>query len=88
MIHTNSIQSYHTQRNRLNTRAAQVYKAFSDFPEGATDREIMSAMGFHEPNSVRPRITELIEKGYLVEIGNRICPVSGRKVRVCRRWPA
>lgn len=47
-----------------------------------TDREVMARCGFIDPNSCRPRITELINQGHLVERGSIKCPVTGKTVRL------
>jgi hypothetical protein len=41
----------------------------------------MQGMGFSDMNSVRPRITELIEKAKLMEVGSIVCPVTKKRVR-------
>ena len=51
---------------------------------GRTDRMIMNALGFSDPNSVRPRITELVTKGVLEECGDCKDAVSGMTVRRVR----
>ena len=47
-----------------------------------TERELMTRLGFHGPNSVRPRITELIRAGLVHEAESRRCAVTLRQVRV------
>ena len=47
----------------------------------ATDREVMAGLGFSDPNAVRPRITELVAAGVLVEDGEVLDPVTDRMVR-------
>lgn len=47
-----------------------------------TDREIRDGMGFNDLNQVRPRITEMHDKGVMFEYGIVECPVTGRAVRV------
>jgi predicted HTH transcriptional regulator len=47
-----------------------------------TDRQIMRRLGFIEPNSVRPRISELIEAGQLLEVGSTKDSVTGKTVRI------
>jgi hypothetical protein len=42
----------------------------------------MQGMGFGEPNQVRPRITELIEAGKLMEVCSRRDTATGKTVRV------
>ena len=49
-----------------------------------TDREMAEALGFDDLNAVRPRVTEMLADGLLVECGACQCPRSGRKVRLWR----
>lgn len=37
----------------------------------ATVWEIVKEMGEEDPNYVRPRVTELVQKGYVIEIGKK-----------------
>ena len=50
-----------------------------------TAREVANALGYLDMNAVRPRITELCKEGYLVEVGIKIDPVTGRRVTCWRR---
>lgn len=47
-----------------------------------TDRAVMTRLGFGDPNAVRPRITALIQRGALVEIGSTVCPYTHKTVRL------
>jgi predicted HTH transcriptional regulator len=80
VIHDNSIQAYRAEETKLSRRADAVL-AWITRHGPHTDREVMEGMGFREPNAVRPRITELIESGRLMEVGNVRCPVTGKSVR-------
>lgn len=80
-IHANSAAAYHSERLRLSDRAQRVL-GYIAAKGPATDRQVMQGLGFSEPNSVRPRITELIEAGLLIEASNTKCPVTGKTVRV------
>lgn len=42
------------------------------------------ALGYSDLNCVRPRITEMISDGVLVECGTKVDQTSGRHVRLCR----
>ena len=48
----------------------------------ATDRELMTALGFVEPNSVRPRITALIDDCVLYHADDKTCQWTGKCVRI------
>lgn len=80
MIHDNSVQAYHEEEPKLSRRADAVL-AWITRHGPHTDREVMVGMGFSEPNAVRPRITELIERGKLMEVGDIMCSVTGKRVR-------
>lgn len=79
-MHTNSLSAYHQERPRLSQRAAEVLGAVVAHGP-MSDREIMDALGFRDPNTVRPRVTELIRCGLLVEHSAVRCPVTGKTVR-------
>jgi transcription initiation factor IIE alpha subunit len=71
----------------IGERAMQVMEAF--LRRGPmTDRECMTLLGYSDPNTVRPRISELVRAKVLVECGRRRDSVTGKTVRVCRPRPA
>lgn len=84
MIHENSVAAYNQERAKLSKRALLVC-AWVELHGPATDRQIMQGMGFTDMNSVRPRITESVDAGQLVEIRSIRCPVTGKTVRVVAR---
>lgn len=86
MIHENSIAAYHQGRKILAKRALMVC-AWIELHGPSTDRQVMVGMGFTEPNAVRPRITEAVEIGELVEVGSVRCNVTGKTVRIVGRPP-
>lgn len=45
---------------------------------GSTDREIAEELGFKDPNSIRPRRKELLDKGLIENCGIKKCSVTGR----------
>jgi hypothetical protein len=49
--------------------------------QALTDREVRDMCGFSDMNSVRPRITELVEEGFLVEGPSVKDALTGRTVR-------
>ena len=77
-MHENSLEAYHNHQPELSNRAALVLDWFSRNGM-ATDRKCMAGLGFTDPNKVRPRITELIEQGSLIEVGK--VTENGRRVR-------
>lgn len=81
-IHPNSIAAYWEGRLDLfGKRHQQVLRALRLARGPLTDREVMIALGFSDPNAVRPRITELVDAGVLVEVDSVECPVTGKRVR-------
>lgn len=81
MIHQHSRAAYHAELPRLSRRAAAII-AWLELHPGKTDREVMIGMGFTDMNSVRPRITEAIDMGALVEVSEKVCPVTHKTVRI------
>lgn len=82
-MHFNSIRAYWEEIANLSGRRADVYHVIKKMGE-VTDRQVKDALGFSDMNAVRPRITELVEKGLVEECGDVICPVTGKTVRKIR----
>jgi hypothetical protein len=81
MIHPHSAAAYHSELPKLSRRALQIL-AWLELHPAKTDREIMLGLGYLDMNSVRPRVTELVDAGRLVEVGEKSCPVTGKTVRI------
>lgn len=81
MIHQHSIDAYHSEGVKLSRRALRILEWIELHPK-VTDREVMRGLGFSDMNSVRPRITEAVEIGALIEVGEKRCPVTGKTVRI------
>lgn len=80
-VHQNSIDAYNAEEPKLSKRAEAVL-AWITAQGPRTDRQVAYGMGFGENlNAVRPRITELIDAGHLMEVGDVICPVTKKRVR-------
>lgn len=79
-IHENSRKAW----REINTsqRETEILKVFEQHGT-LTDRQVCRIMGFPEMNNVRPRITEMIDSGVLVEVKKTRCPVTGKTVRAC-----
>ncbi len=84
MIHENSVAAYNQELPKLSRRAMLVC-AWIELNGPSTDRQVMRGMGFTDMNSVRPRITELVEAGLLFEVRSTICPETRKRVRVVGR---
>lgn len=80
-VHPHSAQAYHEEELRLSRRAKRIIDWLELHPK-ATDREVMQGLGYSDMNAVRPRITEAIGAGALVEVAEKRCPVTGKTVRI------
>lgn len=80
-MHENSLDAYRGERRRFGRRAQTIRDWFAAHGAG-TDRDVMRGLGFSEMNAVRPRCTELVDLGVLVEVGSRVCRETGKRVRV------
>lgn len=91
MSHPNSLKAWRECKDLFNKRELMVLKFLDDRRDRSfTDREIMDGLGFGEPNSVRPRISDLINGnkrhggGFIEEIGSCQCSVTKVTVRLVR----
>jgi hypothetical protein len=88
VIHANSVAALRSEQafSCPQKRESLILESAKNWPENGafTDREMMQYLGFTEPNAVRPRITEMVERGILVEAGSVIDSVTGKRVRTCR----
>lgn len=80
-IHTNSLSAFASVP--VSARESQVLDALDRLGGIATDRQVAEAMGSVDPNVARPRITGLIQKGVLREVGSDLS--TGRKCRLVER---
>ena len=80
-MHQNSLAAFRSEEPRLSKRAAAILDWITEAGP-RTDRQVMQGMGFTDMNSVRPRITEAIDLGTLVEVGEKVCPVTHKTVRI------
>ena len=81
MIHPNSQEAYQDIRENLTKRAKLIYGTFLEKDRAMTDREVKDILNFSDMNSVRPRITELIDSGFLTEVGSVRCRTTNKRVR-------
>jgi hypothetical protein len=78
MVRQTSIEAYRDLQD-IGNRQQIVFDVLKLYPHGLTDREIAEKLGYDDPNKIRPRRFELVEKGLLIELPKRICSVSGKK---------
>lgn len=84
-MHPNSMATYREEATagRLSKRYSEILEIVRRLGQG-TDREILQASEYRDMNAVRPRITELIESGWLEEFDNVQDKTTGKPVRVVR----
>lgn len=83
-MHVNSLAAYESGRADLFSARELAILNFLRKLQGtsASDRDVMISLGFSDMNSVRPRITELVKDGVLVESGSKTDDVTGKTVRL------
>lgn len=81
-MHYNSLSAYYNGIPKLSKRESVIHQFFLETGGCYTDREVMKELGFIETNQVRPRITELIKKNLLRQVGSKKCETTGQKVRL------
>lgn len=62
-------------------RRQQIIETITEHGPMTVD-ELMDCLGYHDPNRVRPRLTELRQSGALCTIGKRRSRRSGKMVAV------
>jgi hypothetical protein len=83
-MHANSLAAYESEAPRLGARCKLIYDFVKASGRAWTDRQLMTALGFTDPNATRPRITDLIKAGMLEECGDVIDSQTGKRVRLVR----
>ena len=79
-MHRNSLASLDALP--LNRRKRETLAALAALGGRATDRQLARQMGTEDCNRARPRVTELLKAGVLVELGDVLDGVSGKMVRM------
>lgn len=87
MVQTTSIETYHAIKKSglISDKRLKVFDIFYQNPQGLTGAEVSEIFRKNNPTSqhsetIRNRITELIQMGVLVELGVVECQFSKRKV--------
>ena len=85
MIHAHSHAAHAAGRadGTLGRRAQACLEAVRQLG-AATDREVLQALDFGDMNAVRPRLTELVQAGWLLECGEVLDSATHKQVRVLR----
>lgn len=79
-MHRNSLDCYQAEEAKLSARAQAIYD-YLERHGPRTDRQLMREMGFQDMNAIRPRVTELIDAGKLMELQSVRCEVTRKTVR-------
>ena len=87
MVQTTSIETYHAIKNSglISEKRLRVFDIFYQNPQGLTGAEVSEIYRKENPTSqhsetIRNRITELVQMGVLAEIGVVECQFSKRSV--------
>jgi len=84
-IHNNSLEAYWQGRvDEFSKREREILALLKATNGCFTDREIKVGLGYTDSNSVRPRISELIDRGVLEEWGNVYDGTTRKRVRKVR----
>jgi len=65
-VRENSIDTFIALKDHLSGRSLEVY-SYIEKNGQCTEREIKDGLGYDDMNAVRPRVTEMIESGLLIE---------------------
>ncbi len=65
------------------SRTERIFAVYRDSQQPLTDRDVLGRLGLFDMNHVRPRITELVDKGKLAEVGKMRDKTTGMTVRCC-----
>lgn len=82
-VHPNSIVTYaefdKSERKKI---VLSIYQRHPSSP--LTDRQVAYELGFKDMNAVRPRISEMVAKGILIEVGKMRDFLTNKPVRLTK----
>lgn len=80
-VKQSSIDAYHQEKPKMPSQKIRIasFMAMNESP--LTRAEIGQEFGFL-PNVYSPRCNELVSAGVLLEVGERVCSITGKKVGV------
>lgn len=88
LVHHNSLEAYYQGNLALfQRREREVLKALAETGSAMTDRQIQEFLDYQEAGAVRPRITGLVKRGVLQQVGSTTCEHTGKTVRLVRIMP-
>jgi hypothetical protein len=82
-MHKNSRAAYAAEQETMGRRALACLEAVRELGY-ATDRQVRDHLAMHDMNAVRPRLTELVQAGWLAECGEVLDFATHKQVRVLR----
>lgn len=83
MVKNTSLEAIRTLRERKiigERQEAVLNTIYKIYP--CTDSEVMQYLDYHDRNMVSPRRNELMKKGLIHKVGERICRVTGYNAEV------
>lgn len=80
-IHRNSRASF--AKLDRGPRCRKILAIYKRAPSPLSDYQVAVALRMRDMNMVRPRITEMVKRGTLAEVGTIKSRPTGRSVRVC-----
>ena len=85
-VHLNSLLAYYDEIKNFNQKEKYIYGHLAMQREPQTDREIKDELygKMADQNTVRPRITDLKKKGWIIEVDKVKDYVTGKSVRRVR----
>jgi len=85
IVRETTLDSYRElDASKLGKMQMEIYSYLKRSIYPQTDREIARALGYSDPNKVRPRRFELMKAGLIVEDGTSTCSVTNKKAIVWR----
>lgn len=82
-MHPNSLDAFAAAQaaGTFGDRHKMILRALRDHGP-MTDRSLTRMLGFVEPNAVRPRVSELVKRGVLRQVGNVREEATGKTCRL------
>ena len=82
-IHDNSLEAWHAgRRSAFAKRELEILDAYAGRRRPLADRDVQAICGYPELARCQPRISDLVKKGVLVEVGSTTCELTKKTVRL------
>lgn len=72
----------HENKKKLLNRSNIIKQTLANFNNGLTARELATILHFVERNSTAPRLTNLVKKGEVIQVGKKYDKLTKRLVTV------